>query len=279
MVEPALNKRLSRWPVVNIIDGALAPLFALVRRNLSAGSAASAARALDVYLEQDARTVSSLVQSAFAQLHQTHPLIGQLYQNQKLWDELPADTAAADLRQRLSATIDRQRDAVMERVAGKSAVSTAPVRWLLTIGAILWFPFIQPLLEAFLVGGAGKTTRELLYLGVQMLGVTYLLKNVTFLIIWFVVLWMVLRWGTHRRASRLLRRWQSNQNLDDPLSLSGQVIHWMDDLLEPIRRQRERVASLVRRTEEMRAALGEPRPRGHEPFTAPTAAVESAGRA
>src|SRR5687768_12227067 len=42
MVEPALNNRLSRWPVVNIIDGALAPLFALVRRNLSAASATSA---------------------------------------------------------------------------------------------------------------------------------------------------------------------------------------------------------------------------------------------
>ena len=277
MVEPALNKRLSRWPVVNIIDGALAPLFALVRRNLSAASATSAARALDTYLDQDARTVSSLVQSAFAQLHQTHPLVGQLYGHRKLWDELPADTAASDLRQRLSATIDHQRDAVMERVAGKSGAMTAPVRWLLTIGAILWFPFVQPLLEAFLAGGAGKTTRELLYLGVQMLGVTYLLKNVTFLIIWFVVLWMILRWGTHRRASRLLRRWQSNQNLDDPLSLSGQVIQWMDDLLEPIRRQRERVASLVIRTDAMRAALGEPRP--VESSTAPPAAVGATGRA
>jgi hypothetical protein len=159
----------------------------------------------------------------------------------------------------------------MERVAGKSGALTAPIRWLLTIGAILWFPFIQPLLEAFLAGGMGKTTRELLYLGVQMLGVTYLLKNVTFLIIWFVVLWMILRWGTHRRASRLLRRWQSSQNLDDPLSLSGQVIQWMDDLLEPIRRQRERVASLVKRTDEMRAALGEPPRREHEPSGAVSA--------
>ena len=255
MVEPAMHKRLSRWPVVNVIDSVLAPLFTLVRRNLAKTNTASAARSIDAYLEQDARTVSSLVQSAFAQLHQTHPFVGELYRQTKLWEEAPADAAAADLRQRLGGAIDRQRVEVMERVAGKSGALTAPIRWLLTIGALLWFPFVQPLLEAFLSGSAGKTTRELLYLGVQMLGVTYLLKNVTFLIIWFVVLWLVLRWGTHRRANGLLGRWNNAARLDDPLSLSGQVIQWMDDLLEPIRRHRERVESVVKRADELRASL------------------------
>ena len=255
MVEPALHKRLSRWPVVNVIDSVLAPLLALVRRNLSAASGASAARALDVYLEQDARTVASLVQSAFAHLYQTHPLIGQLYRDQKLWEHLPAEGAAAGLRQRLGGAIDRQRHTIMERLAGKSGALTAPIRWLLTVGALLWFPFVQPMLEAFLSGSAGKTTRELLYLGVQMLGVTYLLKNVTFLIIWFVVLWLVLRWGTHRRASRMLQRWGTGARLDDPLSLTGQVIQWVDELLEPIRRHRERVEAVVKRADEVRASL------------------------
>jgi hypothetical protein len=88
-----------------------------------------------------------------------------------------------------------------------------------------------------------------------MLGVTYLLKNVTFLIIWFGVLWLVLRWGTHRRASRLLQRWGSGARLDEPLSLTGQVIQWMDELLEPIRRHRERVEAVVKRADAMRASL------------------------
>ena len=256
MVEPALHRRLSRWPVVNVIDSVLAPLFTLVRRNLSVTSTSSAAHSLDAYLEHEARTVPSLVQSAFAQLHQTHPLVGQLYRHNKLWDTLSAESAAADLRQRLGGGIDRQRDAIMQRVAGKSGAPTAPIRWLLTIGALLWFPFVQPILEALLAGGAGKTTRELLYLGVQMLGVTYLLKNVTFLIIWFAVLWLVVRWGTHRRASRLLQRWGGGgARLDDPMSLPGQVIQWMDDLLDPIRRHRERVEAVVRRADEMRASL------------------------
>jgi GTPase Era involved in 16S rRNA processing len=255
MVEPALHRRLSRWPVVNVIDSVLAPLLALVRRNLSAAREGSAARALDVYLEQEARTVASLAQSAFAHLHQTHPLVGQLYRQHKLWEQLPAEGAAADLRQRLGGAIDRQRDVIMERVAGGSGALTAPIRWLLTIGALLWFPFVQPMLEAFLAGSAGTTARELLYLGVQMLGVTYLLKNVTFLIIWFAVLWLVLRWGTHRRASRLLNRWSGGARLDDPLSLSGQVIQWIDDLLEPIHRHRERVEVVVKRADEMRASM------------------------
>jgi hypothetical protein len=88
---------------------------------------------------------------------------------------------------------------------------------------------------------------------------------------------MILRWGTHRRASRLLRRWQTNQNLDDPQSLSGQVIQWMDDLLEPIRRQRERFALLVKRTDEMRAALGEST--GREVAASPSVSVGSTGAA
>jgi hypothetical protein len=195
------------------------------------------------------------VQSTFAHLYQTHPLVGQLYRHQKLWEQLPAEGAAGGLRQRLGGAIDRQRDMIMERLAGTSGALTAPLRWLLTIGALLWFPFVQPLLEAFLSGSAGKTTRELLYLGVQMLGVTYLLKNVTFLIIWFVVLWLVLRWGTHRRASRLLQRWGSGARLDAPLSLTGQVIQWMDELLEPIRRHRDRVEAVVKRADEVRASL------------------------
>ncbi len=256
MVEPALHKRLSRWPIVNVIDSAFAPLLALVRKNLSAsGAAGSAAAALDVYLDREARTVASLVQSTFAQLHQTHPLVGQLYKGRKLWDELPADEAAANLRQRLAVTIDRQRDEVMNRVAGSYGIVRPLLRWLLTVGALLWFPFVQPLLEALLVPGVGRTVRELVYLGVQMLGVTYLLKNVTFLIIWFVALWLVLRWSTQRRATRLLTRWKSGARLDDPLSLPGQVLQWTDELIEPIRRHRERVESVVRRADEVRASL------------------------
>jgi GTPase Era involved in 16S rRNA processing len=255
IIEPAVQKRLSRWPIVNILDSALSPLVSLVRVNVSRTSSGSAGRALDAYLEPEGRTIASLVQSAFAQLHQTHPPIGELYRINKLWDDLPSNTAAGELRRRIDATHDRQRDAIMQRIGGRYGVIAPLFRWLLTYGAILWFPFVQPILEAWLRGGLATTARELLLLGVQMMSVTYLLSNVTFLLIWFAALWLILRFGTQRRASRSLERWTRNMDVRDLLSLPGQVLQWMDDLLAPIRAQRERIESITRRADEARATL------------------------
>lgn len=254
LLDPALHKRLSRWPIVNVLDAVFSPLLSLLRINLST-NAASAGGDVDAYLTDDARTVASLVQSTFAQLHQTNPLLGELYRHHKLWDELPSQAAAGELRRRLGATIDRQREAAVERAAGRYGIIRPVFRWLLTIGAILWFPFIQPVLQAWLEPGFAKTARELLYLGVQMIGVTYLLKNVTFLLIWFVALWMILRFSTQRRVNRQIEQWQSSVDSRDQLSLSGQALAWMDELLDPIRTHRQRIESIVRRADELRASL------------------------
>jgi hypothetical protein len=258
MVEPAMQKRLSRWPAVNVLDALLSPLLGLLRINLSSAAMGGSLSALD--LDTEARTTASRVQSVFAQLHQTQPVVGELYRHRKLWEEPPAAAAIADLQQRLAATIQLQRDAAAVRAAGASGIIRPLVRWTLTIGAVLWFPFVQPLLEAWLQPGFGKTTQELLLLGVQMIGVTYLLKNVTFLLIWFLALWMILRYSTHRRVNRLVEIWRSSVDPQDPLSLTGQTISWMDDLIEPIRAQRERTEAVVRRIEVLRASLNGPVP-------------------
>ena len=105
------------------------------------------------------------------------------------------------------------------------------------------------------VHGFGTTARELAYLAVQILGVTYLLKNVTFLLIWFGVLWLMLRFGTHRRVNRILDRFKSSLGAADGLSLAAAVMAWLDDLLIPIASHRERIDSIVRRCDEIRADL------------------------
>jgi hypothetical protein len=258
MLEPALHKRMSRWPVVNVIDAVFAPLLSLVKTNLSTAPPSGGVN-VDAYLMEEGRSISSLVQATFAQLYRTNPAIAKLYENRRLWDDLPADAAAADLRARLATTIDQQRDAVVERVAGKSGIISPLFRWLLTIGAILWFPFVQPVLQVLLAGGLTTTMWEAARLAVELLGVTYLLKSVTFLLIWFVALWAILRWGTQQRVNRLLDRWNRVESLEDPLSLAGQVMNWIDDLLLPIRQQRERVDSLIQRVDEVRSQLQLPR--------------------
>jgi hypothetical protein len=83
---------------------------------------------------------------------------------------------------------------------------------------------------------------------VPLLGATYLLHSAAFLVIWFVALWMFLRWDTHRRVNRLIARW-TNASLDSDLSLSGQVVNWIDDLLEPIKRRERESTELADRLE------------------------------
>lgn len=254
MLEPALHKRLSRWPVVNVLDAVLAPVLSLVKSNLSSAPPAAGV-SIDAYLPDGGRAVASLVQGTFAQLYRINPQIASLYQDRRLWDDLPADAAAAGLGARLSATVDAQRNAVVERAAGKYGIIRPLIRWLLTIGAILWFPFVQPVLQVLLADGWTTTIWEAARLAVELLGVTYLLKSAVFLLIWFVALWAILRWDTQRRVDRMLDRWSAIESINDPLSLAGQIMAWVDDLLDPISQRRTRVEALANRAAELRARL------------------------
>src|SRR5215216_273696 len=144
--------------------------------------------------------------------------------------------AANDLAHRINGTIRRQREEAIRLIAssGPLAFITAPLRWLLTIGALLWFPILQPILQRVLEGNFVPNLREIAAVIVPLLGATYLLHSAAFLVIWFVALWMFLRWDTHRRVNRLIARWTS-ADLNSALSLNGQVVSWIDDLLEPIK--------------------------------------------
>ena len=266
LVEPAMNARLGRWPIVNVIQTAMSPLVALVRRNLGptsavgaapAGSAPGAVASIDPFFAMvTGRSLATLVQTTFAQLRQTDPVVAALYAHRRLWDDAPAEHAAGELSRRLADAVQRQRDAAVSAVSGgATGALTAPLRWLLTIGAVLWFPLVQPVLERALVDGFLPHWRDLAKLIVPLLGASYLLHSAAFLLIYFAVLWLVLRWSTNRKVARLSRRWAS-ADLDSDLSLAGQVARWMDELLEPIRRDHERAAAIVQRVEAAAAGQG-----------------------
>jgi glycyl-tRNA synthetase beta chain len=80
-----------------------------------------------------------------------------------------------------------------------------------------------------------------------------MLKNVTFLLIWFLALWAILRWDTQRRVERCLNRWTRSAAPDDPMSLAGTTMLWLDELADPIRAQRQRVETLMERVETLRS--------------------------
>jgi GTPase Era involved in 16S rRNA processing len=263
MLEPVMNLRLSRWPIVNVIQATLSPLMALLRANLSAtsGGGSSAAAMVEAHLGAPGRTVSSLVQTTFAQLRQFDPTIAQLYADRKLWDDLPAVSAAAQLSRSLADVVQRQRELATQKIAGRAGILAAPIRWLLTIGAALWFPIVQPVLERVLNGSITPTLHDIARLLVPLLGASYLLHSAAFLVIWFIALWMFLRWDTQRRLNRLMKRWAS-ADIESDLSLAGACVRWMDELLEPLRLHQRRTSEVAQRLEAARAAVPSPSGRG-----------------
>jgi hypothetical protein len=252
IADEVLDERVAHWPIVNLVHTLLWPIF-LIARNVVSKNAAPAQNAdglVDACLRQTDEPVSTMVQSAFGQLRRARPEVGELYANNKLWESAPADAAAAELSHRLAQTMLRQRIGITERFSKRASLLTAPLRWLLTIGAVVWFPFLQPILETALSTGKSISSVAVAALFVEVLGVNYLLKSAIFLFIWFLVLWLALRWNTQRKVARLTTRWTAAAGPDSDVSLTSQVMEWMDALLAPIRSAESRVQALAQRVEE-----------------------------
>jgi hypothetical protein len=222
----------------------------VIRRNLGASPTGDVN--IDEFLKLEGSSLPTMVQTTFAQLQQSNPSISVLYAQNKLWESATSDFAAADLRRRMQETLLRQREAALERIGRRTGFFTAIFAPLLTIGAILWFPIVQPILEIALQQHIMSFSRELALKIVQLLGTTFLLKNLTFLLLWFAVLWAIIRARTHRRVSRLIARWQSDPKLDPSLSFNGQTLEWIDQLLDPIEQHQQQIDGVISRIDELR---------------------------
>jgi hypothetical protein len=266
MTDEVLRERVARWPLVNLVHTLLSPLLAVWRSNAGAAGTRGTETMVDAYLNgcDPAGGVARLVQTTFAQLRQSQPLVATLYSNNRLWEDMPAELAAGELRRTLAATIDRQRSLALERLAGRSGLVAPLLRWLLTIGALLWFPLVQPVLAGMLAvtdrwWDLWSHGREVLRLLVGVLSGESLLRNVTFLALWFTVIWLALRWNTQRRVARFLARMRSPDERDLSLNPTAQAVQWMGELLGPVRRGCERMTDLARRADALGNSLQEPR--------------------
>jgi hypothetical protein len=267
MTDEVLRDRVARWPLVNLVHTLLSPLLSVWRSNVGAAGARVAAGGaeamVDVYLSScDASGgLPRLVQTTFAQLRQSQPLVATLYRHNRLWEDMPAELAAGELRRTLAATIERQRALALDRLSGREGVVAPLLRWTLTIGALLWFPFVQPVLAGMLAvqtrwWDLWSNGQEVLRLVVSVLSGESLLRNVTFLIIWFTVIWLALRWNTQRRVARFLLRMRSPDERDVSLNLTAQAMQWMGELVGPARRSCERTTDLARRAKALEQTTG-----------------------
>jgi hypothetical protein len=255
MTDAAFDRRVARWPIVNVLHMLLSPLLLLVRRNSSASFFGGAEALVDAHLSAGPSLTES-IQSAFAQLQQSNPAVAGLYQRKKLWEGMEAAAAAARLRADLIETVNRQREIVLSRLSGRRGVIAPLVRVLLTIGALLWFPIVQPVLSTVLAGGSTlHSLSDAAIVLVTILSAQLLLMNTALLLLWYLMIWSLLRWNAGRRVAKLLSRWKTAEQADPSLNLSTQTLAWIESLLEPIHSARVTVEKLAERAEFLRAEL------------------------
>ncbi|MGD1276363.1 MAG: GTPase domain-containing protein [Tepidisphaeraceae bacterium] len=250
MSDGLFSRRVARWPIVNVLHAALLPL----RLVAGGGPSAGAEALVDAHLPSG--KVATLIQSAFAQLHQSDPAVASLFGGRKLWDRMDAEAAEGRLRLELIETIHHQRQAILSKYSGKSAIFAPAMRLVLTLGALLWFPLIQPIVQTLLTASSPlKTLRDAAILLVQLLSTTALLKNAVFLLLWYLLLWSLLRWHTRRRVEKLLWRWRTAP--DASLNLTACALQWMDELLEKIHAAARSAAELAQNVKLVRDELEE----------------------
>jgi hypothetical protein len=169
---------------------------------------------------------------------------------------MDAQSAAAGLRAQLVDAIRLQRQSVLEKLSGRSGFFAPLFRITLTIGAILWFPLVQPILQLILAGNSPlRSVRDGTLLLIQIMSTEVLLKNAVFLLLWHLFLWSMLRWDTRRRVDTLLTRWQTARQSDPDKNLTTKSILWIDDLLQEIRTARQTTETLANQIENLRAEL------------------------
>jgi GTPase Era involved in 16S rRNA processing len=258
LAEEILTERVAHWPVVRLIHTLLSPVFTLLRGATAKNAAPlqSVDGLVEIAFKETRCSAADLIQSTFAQLRQTRPGVAEFYSQHKLWEPVAAEISAGELRKSLAATLRRQRDAAREKLSTSGTVG-APIRWLLTIGALLWFPFIQPILKHVLSveSSVWKKGAYLVAQVVEVLGVDYLLKSAGFLIIYFVALWLALRWNTQRQVTKLSRTWRDGDAPDPSVNVFAQTIEWLNTLSSPLRDARERMESLSTRAAAVRESL------------------------
>jgi hypothetical protein len=250
--------------VVNLVHLVLTPVLAVVRKNVGATRSATlpdAEALVDAHLRPGGIPVAVLVRNTFALLQQSSPQMSELYQHRRLWEDMASDAAAVRLRTILTDTIEQQRQQVRQKLAGNAGVMFAPLRWLLTIGALIWFPFIQPVLDTLLVQNQLNwsfihETHEMVVLVVRVFSVSELLQNLEFLAMYFFVLWVILRWHTQRRINRFVAKWK-NESSD--LSLTVQTVRWLDEMLGPVHAAKETVEGLIGRASALKPEIRNPK--------------------
>ena len=238
LAEPAAKERVRAWPIVAWIDAALAPIVALVRRNLS--PAASEAAALDQLLSDAGQSTAKSLRGAFAQLHTAYPLVAEVYDDRRLWESPESESAASSLRRRLNSALRHQREAIAQRL--RPSPWLAPLRWLLTVGVVLWFVVIQPIVAVVVPKDEWSWT-EIGQEAVALLSAQSLLASAGIVVTYLLLLWGILRMRAYRSVAKW-RRKMNRDTADAEASPAAQTMRWTEELLAPLQARHDELKKL-----------------------------------
>ena len=258
VLDECMARRVAAWPLVGWLHKVFYAIGMLFGRNLQRRTQGleveTGPSLVDAHLRDlpDGQPLESLLQTTFARLQQTHPAVSELFGQCKLWEAMPAGQAAAALRNALGQAIDRQRKSAGEKLAPRHTLLMFLWRSLLTVGALAWFLFFQPLLlllcEPHAAGGGG-----IFYRLAKTFTPTEFINAAVFLIVYLTVLWLLLRWDTQRRLHGYFASWRRPEG-DASLNLTACTLQWLGGLVDPIRDELSRYEAAIGRIEALRTS-------------------------
>ena len=254
VAEQATRARLARWPIVNVVDAVFGPLLGAVRRAgpTTAGSTRASVRAV---VDELVPPLDASIRATFAELRRRDVGVADAYGPTPPWEDRASESCVTVLTASLSDAMDARRKRGVAAIGRGHGAGTAPLRWLMTLGAAIWFPFGQPVLSIVLNPNRAwpGMTRAALWNVVELLGSTYLLQSVTFLAVYFVVLWATLRYLTMRRVERLAERIDASAaDLDERPDARAE--RWITTLFAPLEARSEELRRLVGRIAQVQQA-------------------------
>lgn len=234
IVDSASRRRIARWPIVNVVDVILAPLAAALRRNvLGIGTSRQSVRTI---IADMTPPLDASLRSVFADVRRRDPSIADAYGPMPPWEDAESEQRVAELTTRMADAVENRRRTIADRVGRGHGGATAPLRWLLTFGAALWFPIIQPLAAVMLnpdytwTGWTWRTAWQL----VSLFGTVHLLQSAVFLIVYYIALWATLRYLTGRRVERLIERLDAGELDAAGTTITAEARSWVDEMFAPI---------------------------------------------
>lgn len=259
VLDMCLDEHMKRWPLLGVVQSVMSLFTSILRWRSGAQRAGGLGVDGVVSGALEEVGLGSRVCNVFSQLQRSDPEVLRLYRHLKLWEPSVADHWADVLSRQLVDRLSRQSRQVAAQLSGRSANSLMySFRVLLTVGALVWFPIIQPLVQTLLEGTMQLSVAQLGLGIVKILSVGALLSNVSFLLLWFFILWVLVRYSAQRKIERALERGGRLVADADSHSSADALEVWHRKLLEPITGRIERFQRLIEQLERFRQAAQEP---------------------